>query len=155
LYHPRIIELNRDPVAFGALTDPTHHCEGYNAACGDHLVIDCHLESEAGIDRIVAIAFRGDMCAIAKASASLMCEISLNRSVDDVRRYARDLKDTLITRRLPVCHLSLKSFHQNFESLHHHPSRWQCFYLGWSTLLGALAGDLSASSEYLSPPQAS
>src|SRR5580700_502579 len=70
LYQELILDHSRSPKNFGELNDKTHHAHGNNPLCGDTIDVDVLIEDE----RILKITFRGDGCAIAKASASLMTE---------------------------------------------------------------------------------
>jgi nitrogen fixation NifU-like protein len=65
-----VLEHNRAPRCFGPLEHHTHAGEGENARCGDRLRCELVLER----DRIVALRFTGDSCAIATATASMLGE---------------------------------------------------------------------------------
>ena len=68
LYQEVILDHNRKPRNFGALPNASHHAEGHNPLCGDRIDVALHVDG----DRIDAIAFEGESCAICKASASMM-----------------------------------------------------------------------------------
>ena len=68
LYQEVILDHNRKPRNYGVLEHATHHAEGNNPLCGDHLIVTLNLDGE----RIDGIAFQGESCAICKASASMM-----------------------------------------------------------------------------------
>ena len=68
LYQEVILDHNRKPRNYGALPGASHHAEGHNPLCGDRIDVALHLDG----DRIDAIAFEGESCAICKASASMM-----------------------------------------------------------------------------------
>lgn len=70
MYQELIIDHSRSPKNFGNLADKSHQARGHNPLCGD--IIDLFIKLEQ--DKIEAIAFLGDGCAISKASASLMTE---------------------------------------------------------------------------------
>ncbi len=78
LYQDVILDHSRHPRHFGALPDATHNAEGYNPLCGDRVKI--HLKLDAA-DRIDDIAFEGKGCAISQASASLMTDMLVGRTV--------------------------------------------------------------------------
>ena len=68
LYQEVILDHNKKPRNYGALDDASHHAEGHNPLCGDHISVALNLDGE----RIDGIAFQGESCAICKASASMM-----------------------------------------------------------------------------------
>src|SRR5438067_1636982 len=70
MYHELIIDHSRAPKNFGSLEHKSHDARGHNPLCGD--IIDLELLVNGEI--IEAIAWKGDGCAISKASASLMTE---------------------------------------------------------------------------------
>jgi len=68
LYQEVILDHNRKPRNYGALANASHHAEGHNPLCGDRIDVALSIDS----DRIGAIGFEGESCAICKASASMM-----------------------------------------------------------------------------------
>ena len=70
LYRETIVAHAVKPVGLDADIDATHRHEVYNPLCGDRIEVSLRL---AG-DRIEAMAFTGEACAICLASASLMCQ---------------------------------------------------------------------------------
>src|SRR5436190_13485026 len=68
LYQRVVLEHNRAPRRFGALPGHTHAADGENARCGDRLRCELVLDG----DRIAALRFAGDACAIATAAASML-----------------------------------------------------------------------------------
>ena len=70
LYRNVILDHNKNPKNYGELKDFSHFCEGYNPLCGDQFYIYINVLN----DKIIDISFKGEGCAISKASASLMTE---------------------------------------------------------------------------------
>ncbi|MFM8568671.1 MAG: Fe-S cluster assembly sulfur transfer protein SufU, partial [Candidatus Kapaibacterium sp.] len=68
LYQEVILDHNKEPRNFGVLQPCTHHAEGFNPLCGDHLTITMNMDG----DVIRDVRFHGDGCAISKATASLL-----------------------------------------------------------------------------------
>ena len=66
LYQEVILDHNKKPRNYGAVESATHRAEGHNPLCGDHLTLTLKVEG----DKLDAIAFTGESCAICKASAS-------------------------------------------------------------------------------------
>jgi len=70
LYREVILDHNRRPRNFGALSDANHVIEAVNPLCGDKLT----LYVKVGGGRVEDISFEGTGCAISVASSSLMTE---------------------------------------------------------------------------------
>lgn len=68
LYQELILEHNRKPRNFRAIEDADRTIEGRNPLCGDALTLWVKMDG----DRIADASFKGQGCAISKASASLM-----------------------------------------------------------------------------------
>ncbi|MDX1666517.1 MAG: SUF system NifU family Fe-S cluster assembly protein, partial [Saprospiraceae bacterium] len=91
LYQQVILDHNRSPRNFGKLEPHTHHAEGDNPLCGDH--VDVFLEVKDG--RIENISFDGNGCAISKASASVMTTVLKGKTVEEVGALFEEFHDLL------------------------------------------------------------
>ena len=68
LYQNVILEHNRSPRNYRALSDADRKAQGSNPLCGDEVVVWLRMDG----DVIREATFQGGGCAISKASASLM-----------------------------------------------------------------------------------
>ncbi len=80
MYRNHVLDHVRHPRRFGSLASPTFSASGVNAGCGDRLDVDVAV-GENGV--IADVAFRGASCAIATASASLLAELLVGKSIDE------------------------------------------------------------------------
>jgi nitrogen fixation protein NifU and related proteins len=69
LYSANILEHAKHPRKFGRLPHPDLIFEQVNPLCGDRIRVELRL---AGNGTVEEIRFSGEMCAIAKASASML-----------------------------------------------------------------------------------
>ncbi|HEX7916821.1 Fe-S cluster assembly sulfur transfer protein SufU [Rudaea sp.] len=140
LYQRIVLEHSRAPRHFGALAEPTHQADGANPLCGDAL----HVELRVVDGRIAAIAFRGDACAIAKATASMLGEAAARLDADGIAaleaRFARMIGGEAKAGTLPGDLNAL-------AALAHYPSRRKCALLPFVTLRAALAGTAKTTTE--------
>ncbi len=83
LYQEVILDHSRHPRHFGALANATHSGEGHNPLCGDRVKIYLSLDKN---DRIADIKFEGKGCAISQASASLMTDMVVGRTVAEAEK---------------------------------------------------------------------
>ena len=80
LYQETILEHNRRPRNFRELEHATGHADGKNPLCGDQISVWVRTEGE----RVAEVTFRGQGCAISKASASLMTSAISGKTRDEV-----------------------------------------------------------------------
>jgi nitrogen fixation protein NifU and related proteins len=77
-YTEKILEHARRPQKFGRVVDPDVQFEELNPLCGDRIRVELRL-ADGG--RILEARFSGEMCAIAKGSASILFESVEGRTV--------------------------------------------------------------------------
>ena len=68
-YSTKILEHAKNPRKFGRISDPDRRFEEVNPLCGDRIRVELRF---AGSGAVEEIRFSGEMCAIAKASASIL-----------------------------------------------------------------------------------
>lgn len=87
LYRELIIDRYRNPQFRGSLDPHDISFEDDNPLCGDHIRIDLRLD---GDQRVLEAAFDGKGCAISQASADLLVESIVGKSLDEVKALTRD-----------------------------------------------------------------
>ena len=112
LYQEVILDHDRKPRNWGELADATHRAEGHNPLCGDHIV----LTVKADGDRLDAVNFRGESCAICKASASMMTAAVKGKSRLDAETLIHEFRE-LATGKLDIIVHSLRKCH-NTSRIH-------------------------------------
>src|SRR5215207_149712 len=147
LYQELILEHNRKPRNFREMADADRTIEGRNPLCGDSLTLWVKLEN----DTIADVSFKGQGCAISKASASLMTAAVKGKT----RVEAEELFERF--RRLVMGTLP-ESEHQSLGSLRalggvsRFPLRVKCASLAWHALHSALRSSGSeVSTEHEGP----
>ena len=148
LYQEVILDHNRKPRNWGTLADATHHAEGVNPLCGDRL----NLGVKVGDDKIEAIAFEGESCAICKASASMMTTAVKGKPRADAEQLIREFRD-MATGKLDTAtaphHLGRLTVFAGVRDL---PTRVKCAILPWHTLHAALSAIDTISTEAEADP---
>lgn len=145
LYQDVILDHSRHPRHYGALAGATHQGEGHNPLCGDRVKIYLTLGADG---RIAGIGFEGKGCAISQASASLMTDMLLGRTIGEAEALmggflhlvkgeeaGSDLNPD-DRERLDVM-AGVSAF----------PMRVKCATLAWHTMKSALEGGAAAVSE--------
>ena len=142
LYQEVILDHNKKPRNYGTLGNASHKAEGHNPLCGDHLSVTLNLDGE----RIDAIAFQGESCAICKASASMMTATVKCKTRADAETLIREFRDMSIGK------LDLNGHHHLgrlvvFAGVRDLPARVKCAILPWHTLHAAFNSVATASTE--------
>jgi len=135
LYQQVILEYNRHPRNYRALSDATHTAEGFNPLCGDHYQVHVKLNDQGVIE---TLAFEGEGCAISKASLSMMTEALQGKTPEQAKDLFTAFHDVVTGQ------ASSSDTEQSlgklavFSGVCKFPSRVKCATLGWHALIGAL-----------------
>ena len=86
-YREMILDHYKNPRNYGTLEQPDFTYEDDNPLCGDRIRIDVKLD-EAG--RVAAVRFSGQGCAISQASASMLTEEIMGKTLEELRRFDKD-----------------------------------------------------------------
>lgn len=82
LYREIIIERYKEPLYRGVLEPHDISFEDENPLCGDHIRIDLRVDENS---RVVEATFSGHGCAISQASADLLLESIIGKTLDEVK----------------------------------------------------------------------
>ena len=87
LYRELIIERYKNPQYRGELEPHDISFEDDNPLCGDHIRIDMRVGPE---DRVTEAAFSGQGCAISQASADLLLESIIGKTLTEVKALTKE-----------------------------------------------------------------
>lgn len=118
LYREIILDHYRNPRNKGSLEHPTHTFQDDNPLCGDRIRIDLKVNGAGVIEQV---RFDGEGCAISQASASMLTEMVLGKSLEEAK--AINKQDILDALGIPLG-----------------PVRMKCALLSLKVLKGALYG---------------
>jgi len=82
LYKEIILDYYKNPRNRGSIESPDARSKDSNPLCGD--VVEMQLKFKDG--KVSDIKFNGDGCAISQASASMLTELVMGKSIEDVRK---------------------------------------------------------------------
>jgi len=122
LYQEHILDHYEDPFHRGALAGATHAHEDKNPLCGDVVRMELQLDEEG---KIRELYFTGEGCVISQASASMLLEAMVGKTVDDVKYFSAEDMLTLYGPRLT-------------------PNRQKCCLLSWKVIQSAVHAPLPA-----------
>jgi nitrogen fixation NifU-like protein len=147
LYQEIILEHNRKPRNFREMDNADRTVEGRNPLCGDSLTLWLKMDG----DRVADVSFKGQGCAISKASASLMTAAVKGKS----RAEAEGLFDRfhrLVMGQLPQSEQSDLGSLRALGGVSKFPLRVKCASLAWHALHSALEqGSADVSTEDVGP----
>jgi nitrogen fixation protein NifU and related proteins len=133
LYRDVIVDHNRKPRNFRVIEHADRHADGYNALCGDKLTLYLSLDG----DRITDVSFQGAGCAISVASASLLTEAVLGKTVPQVEQLFESMHSLLTDAQSTVDPAALGKLGA-LSGVREFPARVKCASLCWHTLDAAL-----------------
>ncbi len=136
LYQDIILDHNKRPRHYGALADYTHTAEGYNPICGDKLTIFLVLKE----DRIEAVQFEAACCAICKASASMMAEVLIGKTLVEAEAAFKRVGELLSSELNLEADLSVDGEIAALAGVRKFAARIKCATLPWHTYIAALKG---------------
>ena len=141
LYQEIILDHNKRPRNFREIAGCTCSAEGNNPLCGDEVKV--FVQREGG--NISDVAFRGQGCAISRASASMMTGKTKGRSVDEARDLFAKVRTMLLGPEAePPRELGDLAA---LSGVRRFPARIKCALLPWHALDAALDGRATATSE--------
>lgn len=150
LYQELILEHNRKPRNFREMENADRTIEGRNPLCGDALTLWVKMNGDA----IADVSFKGQGCAISKASASLMTAAVKGKS----RAEAEELFDRfhrLVKGELSEAEQTKLGSLRALGGVSKFPLRVKCASLAWHALHSALESsesEVSTEREGTEPP---
>jgi nitrogen fixation NifU-like protein len=132
LYQEIIIDHNRNPRHFHEMENPTVEARGYNPLCGDKLTVYVLVESGLVQD----ISFTGCGCAISQASASLMTEALMGKTVEAAHVLFEQFHRMLTSD--DEIQMTVDDKLRVLSGVRAYPARVKCATLAWHTLEAAL-----------------
>jgi len=146
LYQEVIMDHNKKPRNYGKLSPCTHHAEGHNPLCGDHISLTMNLSGNMADDKVEAIGFEGEACAICKSSTSLMTVAVKGKTRSEAEEIARDFLD-MTTGKLDMNAPNKLARLTVFAGVRDLPTRVKCAILPWHTLRAAFNSVEEVSTE--------
>jgi len=131
LYQQVILDHSKKPKNFRIIEHCSHHATGQNPLCGDQLVIFLQMEKNIISD----ISFKGDGCAISKASASIMTETIKGKTKEEALSIFKLFHNLVTTGEEDSADLGKLKV---MAGVHKYPVRVKCASLCWHTLKNAL-----------------
>jgi nitrogen fixation NifU-like protein len=136
LYQEIILEHNRKPRNFREMDDADKTIEGRNPTCGDELTLWLKMDG----DTVSDISFKGQGCAISKASASLMTTAVKGKTRSEAEAIFERFHLLVTGKMAEEEHATMGSL-RALGGVSRFPLRVKCASLAWHALHSALAVD--------------
>jgi nitrogen fixation NifU-like protein len=137
LYQQVILDHNKSPRNFRAMTDATRRVEGFNPLCGDHYTI--YVKQNGDI--VEDVSFEGAGCAISKASASVMSTMVKGKTRAEAESLFQDFHRLVKGELKGEEDLERLGRLAAFAGVSEFPARVKCASLAWHTLHAALGSE--------------
>ena len=141
-YNEVLTDHNLYPAHKKPLPGANMTLEGVNPSCGDDIILpfstfSCKIMSSPQLKvengKIEDGSFVGDGCAISQASADIMLDMIIGRSVDE----AKDLAETFLKMiKGEATDADIEKLEEAgaLQDISHMPARVKCAVLGWHTM---------------------
>jgi nitrogen fixation protein NifU and related proteins len=148
LYDEQIVEHSKKPRNHRRLETANRMAEGHNPLCGDHQIVYIDVQGNR-INEITFLAVGDDAvknCAISKASASMMTKFLKDKTITEAESIFQHFHQMLTgsgneDSSEELGHLRI------FSGVRNYPMRVKCATLPWHTMIAALRGNDTATSE--------
>jgi nitrogen fixation NifU-like protein len=144
LYQEVILDHSRHPRHFGKLEHATNTAQGYNPLCGDRVTVYLIVGKD---DRIADIKFEGKGCAISQASASLMTDMIVGRTVAEAEKLMGGFLELVKGENVVDLNDDDRERLDVMAGVSAFPMRVKCATLAWHTMKSALEGGGTAKTE--------
>ena len=135
LYQEIILEHSRNPKNSGILENADAKAMGNNPLCGDRIVVYLKLDG----DRIQDARFDARGCAISVASASMMMEMLIGKTITEVKKEHNRFIELLISKDDPC--LADDDELSAIMGVREFPARIKCATLPWQAFAAAIDGN--------------
>ena len=128
-YNEVVTDHNMHPLHKHPVENPDIEMEGVNPSCGDEITVQ--LKVQDGI--ITDGGFTGDGCAISQASADIMIDMVIGRSVEEATHLATGFIKMIKGEATPE-EIEELGEAGALSDISHMPARVKCAVLGWHTV---------------------
>jgi nitrogen fixation protein NifU and related proteins len=128
-YNDILTDHNLHPVHKHAIEGANYELEGVNPSCGDDIVLQLRVED----GKILDGGYVGSGCAISQASADMMLDLVIGKSVEEAE-HLKDIFMRMIKEEVSEEELEELEEACSLQDISHMPARVKCAVLGWRTM---------------------
>ena len=146
MYQEIILDHYRNPLHKG-LREPyeadVHHV---NPSCGDEITLRVHLDGTTDEATVVDVSYDGQGCSISQASASVMADLVIGKTVKEAMVVGDEFLALMQSRGAGEPDEDVLEDAVAFVGVSKYPARIKCALLGWMAWKDATAQTLEKSS---------
>ena len=136
LYQEVVLDHYRNPRNKGDVDEPHLYSRGFNPFCGDEVVLRLKLDSYS---RIELIRFQGQGCSISQASASILTQLVMDKSIREAQTLSLLLRKLMKGQDLSNVEMDMLGDMESLKGVQQFPIRIKCALLAWATLDDCIA----------------
>ncbi|MEM9176480.1 MAG: Fe-S cluster assembly sulfur transfer protein SufU [Myxococcota bacterium] len=144
LYQATILGHNKKPRNFRVIEHASHEADGHNPLCGDQLTLYAQIGPDGTLDDV---SFQGTGCAISRASASLMTDHVMGKSLEEIEADFDRFHELVTSSPSEEARTDGLGKLAVFAGVREYPMRVKCATLAWHALRAALEGVATAKTE--------
>ncbi len=145
LYREVILDHSRFPRGRGLVDEPIAESHQLNPTCGDEVTVRLHADATAS--RLACVSWTGNGCAISQASASLMYEVLVALSPQEVTARIAAFRELMHSKGQSEGDEELLGDAVALAGVSKYVARIKCASLAWVAVEDALArAELTAAS---------
>ena len=137
LYQEVILDHNKRPRNFKVPDPSNRKAEGYTPLCGDKITIYLYVEG----DVIKDLGFQGTGCAISKASASLMTDALIGKTLEQANALFEKFHGLVTSPASVEVETDSLGKLAVLSGVREYPMRVKCASLAWHTLKAAMKAE--------------
>ena len=127
LYRDITLDHYRQPRNHGTLEKADETSEGYNPLCGDEVTLQLIFEN----GKVKQAMFQGKGCSISQASSSMLTEVIIGKTIEELKRLISQFKGMMIQNEPPTPEMGDL---EALEGVQKFPVRIKCATLVWNVL---------------------
>lgn len=127
LYRQVILDHSSHPHHYGDLKDASSEVELNNPTCGDVIKVQLQVKD----NKIVDISFSGEGCSISKASASMMCDVLIGKTLEEAESLLEDFSQLVQGKEVENAALEDANLLGGVAKF---PARIKCATLAWKAV---------------------
>ena len=117
-----------------------------NPTCGDEITLRVHLDGTGDGAVVADVSYEGQGCSISQASASVMSDLIIGRTVKDAMRLSEEFLALMQSRGELEPDEDVLEDAVAFAGVSKYPARVKCALLGWMAWKDATAQTLERTS---------
>lgn len=131
LYGQMVLDHCRNPRNSYPLADADVEAEEFNPFCGDRVVYQLKLDRSG---RVSGASARSEGCSIIRASASMMAELSMGRTLPELQALSDRVREMMQGRGTGDGHAADMGDLHALQAVRRYPVRIKCALLPWTAL---------------------